>query len=276
MTSPSEPPKTVKSCENTHTRRPSIVPWPVTTASPQGRVLVHLELVRAVADVGVELLERARVEQLLDPLAGRVLALGVLLLDRRLGARGGSRPRAARCELRELLLVRLEGFLAHRRAQSMARSAAARTHSSVTAGRGPSASRTSTRSASAGLAPARAAAARTVPRASLTVIERVPDGERHDQHAVAIQPRCSPRQPPDARGRAQPAPRPPRPGLERRRQQQPHRGEVGRARGGGDREPHGRPARAQPSIEPLRQRRRRAADDAPAWRSPPCARPSAR
>ena len=39
ITSPSEPPKTVKSCENTHTRRPSIVPWPVTTASPHGRDL---------------------------------------------------------------------------------------------------------------------------------------------------------------------------------------------------------------------------------------------
>src|ERR1700754_3474176 len=39
MTSPSEPPNTVKSCENTHTRRPSIVPWPVTTASPHGRFL---------------------------------------------------------------------------------------------------------------------------------------------------------------------------------------------------------------------------------------------
>ncbi len=39
MTSPSEPPNTVKSWLNTHTRRPSIVPWPVTTASPQGRVL---------------------------------------------------------------------------------------------------------------------------------------------------------------------------------------------------------------------------------------------
>src|SRR3954471_2582971 len=37
MTSPSEPPKTVKSCEKTQTRRPSMVPWPVTTASPQGR-----------------------------------------------------------------------------------------------------------------------------------------------------------------------------------------------------------------------------------------------
>ena len=37
MTSPSEPPKTVKSWEKTQTLRPSIVPWPVTTASPQGR-----------------------------------------------------------------------------------------------------------------------------------------------------------------------------------------------------------------------------------------------
>ena len=39
MTSPSEPPKTVKSWLNTQTRRPSIVPWPVTTASPYGRFL---------------------------------------------------------------------------------------------------------------------------------------------------------------------------------------------------------------------------------------------
>ena len=37
ITSPSEPPKTVKSWLKTQTRRPSIVPWPVTTASPQGR-----------------------------------------------------------------------------------------------------------------------------------------------------------------------------------------------------------------------------------------------
>src|SRR5215207_3228662 len=39
ITSPREPPKTVKSCEKTQTRRPSIVPWPVTTASPHGRDL---------------------------------------------------------------------------------------------------------------------------------------------------------------------------------------------------------------------------------------------
>ena len=37
ITSPRLPPKTVKSWEKTKTVRPSIVPWPVTTASPQGR-----------------------------------------------------------------------------------------------------------------------------------------------------------------------------------------------------------------------------------------------
>ncbi len=37
ITSPSDPPKTVKSCEKTATGRPSIVPHPVTTASPYGR-----------------------------------------------------------------------------------------------------------------------------------------------------------------------------------------------------------------------------------------------
>src|SRR2546421_685248 len=36
ITSPSEPPNTVKSCEKTATGRPSIVPCPVTTASPPG------------------------------------------------------------------------------------------------------------------------------------------------------------------------------------------------------------------------------------------------
>ena len=41
--SPSDPPKTVKSCENTNTRRPSIVPWPVTTPSPYGRFSIMLK-----------------------------------------------------------------------------------------------------------------------------------------------------------------------------------------------------------------------------------------
>src|SRR3972149_4662881 len=37
--SPSEPPSTVKSCENTATGRPSIVPWPVTTPSAGASIL---------------------------------------------------------------------------------------------------------------------------------------------------------------------------------------------------------------------------------------------
>ena len=36
--SESAPPKTVKSCEKTKTRRPFTVPWPVTTPSPAGRL----------------------------------------------------------------------------------------------------------------------------------------------------------------------------------------------------------------------------------------------
>ena len=52
-----------------------------------GPLLLHVELVGPVADEGVELPERARVEQLLDPLAGGQLALRVLLLDRVLGGR---------------------------------------------------------------------------------------------------------------------------------------------------------------------------------------------
>ena len=54
-TSPSEPPKIVKSCEYTATWRPWIVPMPVTTASPYGRDLLHAERVGAVAHELVEL-----------------------------------------------------------------------------------------------------------------------------------------------------------------------------------------------------------------------------
>ena len=39
MTSPIEPPKTVKSCDETKTFLPSIVPYPVMTPSPAGRRL---------------------------------------------------------------------------------------------------------------------------------------------------------------------------------------------------------------------------------------------
>ena len=82
ITSPSDPPKTVKSCEKTHTRRPSIEPVAGDHGIAPRPVLLHLEVGRAVADVRVELLEGAGVEQLLDSLTGRVLALRVLLLDR--------------------------------------------------------------------------------------------------------------------------------------------------------------------------------------------------
>jgi hypothetical protein len=60
--------------------------------------------VGAVADEGVELLEGARIEQLLDPLAGGELPLRVLLLDRLLGA-GVDRLVAQLAQVGELLLV---------------------------------------------------------------------------------------------------------------------------------------------------------------------------
>jgi hypothetical protein len=82
-------------------------------------VLVHLEVRRAVADVRVELVERARVEQLLDPLAGRVLALRVLFLDRLLGGVVDHRV-AQLLQLREALLVGLGALAAHRAAEATA------------------------------------------------------------------------------------------------------------------------------------------------------------
>ena len=78
-----------------------------------GPVLVHLEVGGAVTDEGVELLEGARVEQLLDPLAGGHLALGVLLLDRRVGGRVDRRV-AQLAQIVELFLVGLGRALTHR------------------------------------------------------------------------------------------------------------------------------------------------------------------
>jgi hypothetical protein len=71
--------------------------------------------VGTVADEGVELLERAGVEQLLDPLAGGELALCVLLLDRLLGG-GVDRRLAELSEVGELLLVGLGELFPHQRA----------------------------------------------------------------------------------------------------------------------------------------------------------------
>ena len=79
--SDSEPPNTVKSWEKTNTARPSMRPWPVTTPSPGNALRLHAEIVAAVDDERVELLERARVEQGLDPLPRGELAGGVLLGD---------------------------------------------------------------------------------------------------------------------------------------------------------------------------------------------------
>ena len=78
-----------------------------------GPFLLHLEVVGAVADEGVELLEGARVEQLLDPLARGHLALRVLLLDRLLGGRVDRRL-AQLAQVGELLLVGDRVLLAHR------------------------------------------------------------------------------------------------------------------------------------------------------------------
>ena len=77
-----------------------------------GPFLLHLEVVGAVADEGVELLEGAGVEQLLDPLAGGHLALRVLLLDRLLGG-GVDRRLAQLAQVGELLLVGDRVLLAH-------------------------------------------------------------------------------------------------------------------------------------------------------------------
>ena len=78
-----------------------------------GPFLLHLEVVGAVADEGVELLEGAGVEQLLDPLAGGHLALRVLLLHRLLGGRVDRRL-AQLAQVGELLSW-VSGFLlAHR------------------------------------------------------------------------------------------------------------------------------------------------------------------
>ena len=79
-TSPSAPPKTVKSCENTNTLRPSTVPQPVITPSVYGPLL-EPGRVGPVAGQQVELVERSLVEEVLDALPGQQLALGVLTFD---------------------------------------------------------------------------------------------------------------------------------------------------------------------------------------------------
>ena len=105
-TSLSEPPKTVKSCEKTKTLRPKIGP-----VAGDDRVAVrapvhHPEVRLAVADVAVELDERARVAELLRALAREQAAFVAPLLHRALAA-GVQRLVAQLAQPLELRLRRL-------------------------------------------------------------------------------------------------------------------------------------------------------------------------
>ncbi len=79
--SDSEPPNTVKSLAKTKTLRPLTVPQPVTTPSPAILVVLHAEVVGAVLDEHVELLEGVLVHEELDALARGQFAALVLRLD---------------------------------------------------------------------------------------------------------------------------------------------------------------------------------------------------
>ena len=80
-TSPSEPPKTVKSCANTHDRAAVDRAVAGDDAVAVRPLVLHAEAGGAVPGQLVELDEGAVVEQFQDPLAGGHLAPGVLLLD---------------------------------------------------------------------------------------------------------------------------------------------------------------------------------------------------
>ena len=92
--SPSAPPKTVKSWLKTQTRRPSIGPEPGHDPVGVRPGTLEAHAVRPVANEQVELFEGALVEQVVDPLAGGHLALGLVGLDRALASRRSS-PRPA-------------------------------------------------------------------------------------------------------------------------------------------------------------------------------------
>jgi hypothetical protein len=106
ITSPSEPPKTVKSWEKTQTRRPSMVPCRSRPRRPTAGSS-SCRSRRAMADERVELLEGAGIQELLDPLARGVLA-ALVLLGLRLRA-GVDRRLAQLVQLGELLLEGLGG-----------------------------------------------------------------------------------------------------------------------------------------------------------------------
>ena len=80
-TSPSAPPNTVKSWRE-HEHLAAVDRAPAGDDAVGVGPLLEPDAVGAVAGEHVELVERARVEQVLDALAGEQLALGVLALDR--------------------------------------------------------------------------------------------------------------------------------------------------------------------------------------------------
>ena len=103
--SESEPPKTVKSCAKTKTGRPSARPCPVTTPSPGIRCGSHSEVVAAVDDESVELLEGTRIQEMLDALPRRELPRLVLFRDSLLAA-ADARLRVPAVEIVESVLRR--------------------------------------------------------------------------------------------------------------------------------------------------------------------------
>ena len=71
-----------------------MVPQPVTTPSPGMIGLFHAEIHRAVGDEHVVFFEGAGIEQHIEALAGRQLALGVLGVDALLAAAQAGRVAA--------------------------------------------------------------------------------------------------------------------------------------------------------------------------------------
>ena len=88
-----DPPRTVKSCAKTATRRPLILPKPATMPSPGNRWRPEAERGLLVGRERAHLLERAVVEQQREALPGRQLAARVLGRDP-LGPTTLERPRA--------------------------------------------------------------------------------------------------------------------------------------------------------------------------------------
>ena len=89
--SESDPPKTVKSCAKAKTRRPSTRPGPADDAVARDDLIGHPEILTAMRDERVDLVERTGIEEQRDALArgqlaGLVLAPQPLFAAAQLGA----------------------------------------------------------------------------------------------------------------------------------------------------------------------------------------------